>query len=189
MIGGSFPNLQFQTFYISKEVSACPLISEIIRIGKKFDELELFESIREVVISFRYGKRLLINSTGTNIGKIKQEDFLEIIDYDPIKRIILVIGPKEPRIETPVHWLIHHAKNEINAIIQIINQNLAEKFEKKMPTTKKEHPSGTLDQAKEILENLRNSNKVVIKNQGLIFVGNNSKEVENLFLKTLGEIK
>jgi len=189
MIGGNFLNLQLQTFYVSKEVSACPLISEFIRIGKMFDELNLYEDIQETIISFRYGKRLLINSIGSNIGKIKKEDLLEIIDYDPIKKIILLIGPKEPRIETSIHWLICHAKNEINAIIQINNQNLAEKFEKKLPTTKKEYLSGTLDLAKEILESLRNNNRVVIKNQGLIFVANNSKEVENLVLKTLEEIK
>ena len=187
MIEGNFPNLKFQTFYSSKEVSGCPLISEVIRIGKKFDELNLYENIEETLISFRYGKRLLINSIGSNIIDIKKEDFLEIVDYDPIKKIILAIGPKEPRIETPIHWLICHAKNEINAIIQINNRSFAEKFEKKLPTTEKEHPSGTLEQAKEILGCLRESNKIDIKNQGLIFVGNSSKEVEELVLNTLEE--
>ncbi len=189
MIGGTFSNLQFKTFYVSKEISACPLISEIIRIGKKFDELKLCDDIWETIISLRYGKRILINSEARNLGKIKQEDFIEIIDYDPIKNIALSIGPKEPRVEMPIHWLIHHARREINAIIQINDSKLAEKFEKKLLSTKKEFPTGSLDQVKDILRNLHNSKKIVIKNQGLIFVGNNSKDVENLVLKTLEEIK
>ena len=189
MIGGTFSNIQFKTFYVSKEVSACPLISEIIRIGKKFDEIKLYDNIWETIISLRYGKRILINSEARNIGKIKQEDFIEIIDYDPIKNIALSIGPKQPRVETPIHWLIHHARHEINAIIQINNSKLAERFEKKLPNTKKDYPIGTLDQAKDILGNLQNSKKISIKNQGLIFVGNNLKEVENLVLKTLEEMK
>ena len=185
MIGGNFSNLKFQTFYTSKEVSACPLISDVVRIGKRFDDLKLYENIEKTVISFRYGRRLLINSMGSSIKDIKKEDFLEIVDYDPIKKLILAIGPKEPRIETPVHWLICHAKKEVNAIIQINNRNFAEKFEKKLPATDREYPSGTLDQAKEILGCLRKSDKIVIKNQGLIFVGNSSNEVGELVINTL----
>ena len=48
---------------------------------------------------------------------------------------------------------------------------------------------GTIDQAKEILFNLRDSNVVVIKNTGLLFVGNTVKEVENLSVSTLEQIK
>jgi ribulose-5-phosphate 4-epimerase/fuculose-1-phosphate aldolase len=181
--------LYFQTFYVSKEESNCPLISEIIRIGKKFKDLNLSEKINDSVISLRYGKRVLLNSDGSNFAELMKEDILEIVDYDPIKRIVLTMGPKEPRIETPIHWLILHTRDEINVVIQINDENLVNKFGKMIPITENEYPSGTLEQAKEILKNLRDSKRVVIKNQGILFVGNSIKDVEETILKTYEELK
>jgi hypothetical protein len=189
MIGGSFSGRQFQIFYTSREVSSCPLISEIMVIGKKFDEPKLYENVEETVISLRYGRRLVVNSVGSNFVKIKKDDILEIVDYDPIKGVMLVIGPKEPKLQTPVHWLVFHAKKEINAMIQIKNEEFAKKFKEKFPTTKKDSNIGIIDQAKEILFNLRNSNVVVLKNTGLLYVGKNLKDVENKILSSLEQIK
>ena len=183
------PSFSFQTFYVSKEESNCPLISEIVRISKKFKESNLSKNINQTVVSMRYLKRMLINADNCDFKEIKQEDFLEIVDYDPLKKVVLVIGPKEPRIETPIHWLIHNARTEVNTVVQINDKALAEKLEKKLPTTEKEYPSGTLEQAKEILRNLRNSKVVVIKNQGILFVGDNTKEAEDLVLKMFEEVR
>jgi len=189
MIRRNLPNFNFQTFYVSKEESNCPLISEIIKTSKKFSESDFFKEINQIIFSLRYIKRVLINADKSNFKEIKQEDFLEIVDYDPLKKVILLIGPKEPRIETPIHWLIHNSRTEINAVIQINDKIIAEKLEKKLLTTEKDYPAGTLEQAKEILRSLRNSKIVVIKNQGILFVGNNPKEAEDLVIKTFEELK
>jgi hypothetical protein len=189
MIRGNLPNFNFQTFYVSKEESNCFLISEIIKTSKRFKELDFFKKIDQIIFSLRYIKRILIIADKSNFKNIKQEDFLEIVDYDPLKKVILLIGPKEPGIETPIHWLIHNSRTEINAIIQINDRSLAEKLENKLPTTEKDYPAGTLEQAKEILKILRISKIVVIKNQSVLFVGNNSKEAEDLVIKTIEEFK
>lgn len=189
MIGGNLPNLSFQTFYVSKEESNCPLISQVIKVGKKLIDLGLLESPNELSVSLRYGKHVLINSENSNLKEIKREDFLEIIDYDPLKKVILLMGPNEPRVETPIHWLIHHSRNEVNAVIQINEVKFAKQLEGKLPETEKEYPLGSLEQAKEILRNLRDSKMVIIKNQGVLFVGNNIREVENEVLKVFEELK
>ena len=178
----------FQTFYISKEESNCPLISEIIRIGKKLKEYQMIENPDKTIMSLSYGKRLLINANSTNFVELKQKDFLEIVDYNPVKKVLLTMGPKEPCIDTSVHWLIHHSRNEVNAVIQLYDLR-AKKLDKKLPVTDKEYPPGTLEQAKEVLRCLRDSKIVIIKNQGVIFVGSSVKEVEELLLKTLEELK
>ena len=67
-------------------------------------------------------------------------------------------------------------------------QDFVRKFEKQLPVTEKEYPIGSLEQAKEVLKGLRESKKVVIKNQGILFVGSNIKEVEDLTLEILKEI-
>lgn len=189
MIRGNLPNFNLQTFYVSKEESNCPLIFEIIKTSKKLIKFSILKETDQIIISLRYIKRILINADRSNFKDIKQEDFLEIVDYDPLKKVILLIGPKEPRIETPIHWLIHNSRTEINAVIQINDKKLAGIIENKFPTTEKDYPAGTLEQAKEILKILRNSKIVVIKNQGVLFVGKNTKETEELVIKTFEDLK
>jgi len=188
MIRRNLTNLSFQTFYVSQEQSNCPLVSDIIRIGKKFEEHGLLKN-NSGVISLGYGKRILINGNDVSLANVKGEDILEIVDYDPVKKIVLAIGQKEPHIETPVHWIIHHARNDVNAIIQLNDENLVKRRSKKLPTTEKEYPPGSLELAKEILKALRTSKSIAIKDKGALFVGTCLKEAEGLVLKTYGESK
>ena len=176
-------NLGFQTFYASKGESNSPLIPEIVRTGKKLKESGI---ATDAIISLRYGRRVLVNAENIDIGKIKREDLLEIVDFNPVKRVLFVMGLKESDIDAPTHWMIHHARNEINAVVQINDNSWAEKLEKKLPTTK-EQPRGTFEFAKEVLKALRSSKKIVIKNRGVLFVGSDMKEVEDLVLETHGE--
>ena len=186
---GNLLNLNFQTFYVSKEESNCPLISIVTKFFEKFKDLNLLDNINDIVVSLRYGKRILITTEGSDFQNLMKVDFLEIVDYDPVKKILLIIGPKTPRIETPVHWLIHHARDEINVVIQMNDKNFGKRLGKKIPVTEKEYPSGTIEQAKEILKKLRDSKIVQIKNQGVLFVGGSIKEVEEIILKIFEELK
>jgi len=186
MTNENLTNLDVQTLFVSKEQSICPLIPDIVRFGKKFKDLGLLEDTTGAVVSLKYGKRILINGSSSNIGDIQIEEILEIVDYNPTKKIILAIGSKNPPIETPVHWLIHHTRDEANAVIQLNSKKLAESLEKKLPTTEKEKPPGTFELAKEVLKILRTSKNLVIKNCGVLFVGNSLKKTEDSVLITLG---
>ena len=179
MTGGNLSNIFFRTFYVSKEKSNCPLIANALKVEKKLSQY----NFNDVVTSQRFGKRILINSFKDDKGEIK-DNFLEIVDYDPIKKVVLAMGPKEPRVETPLHWMIHNARSEVNTIVQINDKELSEKL-KKTPKTEKDYSVVTLEQIKEVLKHLRNSKKVILKNQGVIFVGNDINEVEKLILEVL----
>jgi len=181
----NLPNIQFESFYVSKEESNCPLISDAIRVDKKIKNMDF----KDTIFSLRYGKRILINAQKDESDELKQNDFLEIVDYDPIKRVMLLMGPKKPGVETPLHWLIHHARNEVNAVVQIKNKDIIEKLKGTIMTTDKEYPPGTIEQAKEVLKCLRDSKEVIIKNQSIIFVGTNIKEAEDLILKFCEGVK
>ena len=41
----------------------------------------------------------------------------------------MAIGKNEPSIYTPVHWIIHRARADVHAVVQIINTNLIEKYQ------------------------------------------------------------
>lgn len=179
-INGSY----FQTFYVSRETSNSPLLAEILKINKKFDERGILENAK-LIVSLRYGKRILINGNYSDIRKVNVENFLEIVDYDPVKNIVLAIGKNEPCVETSLHWLIHHARDDINAVIQLNGEKIAKKSYPNIPTTEKEWPVGTLELVKEVLKTLRISKKILIKNIGVLFVGINSRETEDLALKNL----
>ncbi len=177
--------LSFQTFYTSKEESNCPLITEIVRIGKKIEKQGISKDVTSAIVSLRYGRRMIINSDYNDLGGIKRGEILEIVDYDPVKKILLTIGPMQPRVETPVHWMIHHARNEINAIIQLNGDKIIKKLEGKIPSTEKEQIPGSFELTKEVLKILRTGKSVLIKNQGVLFVGESFKEVEEQVFKNI----
>jgi ribulose-5-phosphate 4-epimerase/fuculose-1-phosphate aldolase len=179
-------NTNFQTFFVSKEQSICPQISDIVRSGKKLKEKGLPGDVTGF-ISLSYGKRILINGKNTKLMDVKKRDIIEIVDYDPIKNIFLAIGQKEPSIETPIHWLIHHAREDVNAVIQLNDENIVEKLTKKLPVIEKEYPSGSLEQAKEVLKTLRTGKNIVMKNKGVLFVGTSLKEAEDSALTSIGD--
>ena len=186
MINSNLLKNNFEKFYVSKEESNCPLILDIIKIGKKLEKYNLLTKFNSVIISYKYGKRIIINANYSDLKKFKKEDLLEIIDCDPIKKIILIIGQKETHYETPIHWMIHHARKDINFILQINNEDFLTKINNIYPSTN-ESLASTIDITKEILKTLRESKKIIIKNKGILFVGNNLKELNNI-IKELGEI-
>ncbi len=186
MIKEKMINTPIQTFFVSRELSNCPYIPDIIRLGKKFVKLGM-KDIENYCISITYGKRILVNTKHSNIEKINQQDFIEIVDYDPLKNIILAMGKKYPCIDTPIHWLIHHARDDVNVIIQFSGEGIVRKFLSNFSVTKEYHPPGTLELAKEVLKTLRSSKKIIIKNIGVLFVGISIKEVEDMIVKAYEE--
>ena len=189
MLSKDLSNSSFQTFYVSKEKSNCPLTVDVIKVDKNLKESGLFDDDSDIIISLRNGKRVLINGENSRFGEIKQEDFIEIVDYDPLKKVLLVMGPKEPKINSSIHWLIHYAKKEVNVVIQIDSQNLINNLKDKIPETEKEFPKGSLALAKEILKGLRNSKALNIKNNGVLFVGSSLSEIEDYIMSIVGSKK
>lgn len=189
MIRGGFRNIGFQTFYISREKSNCPFIPEIIKLCKNLKKSGIIDEKSSLVLSQRYGKRVLITSGVEDFSNIKQDELLEIVDYDILKNNLLVLGPGEPRLETSVHWMIHHARNEINVVIQFNEKSIVERISNIITTTEHVFPVGSIEQIKEILKNLCNSKIVVVKKQSIIFVGKSLEEAKNQIIKTFEELK
>ena len=173
----------FQTFFISRETSKCPQLVDILHISKKINELQLAEE-GTGSISIRYGRRILINSKDTQLPTLQPEDLVEIVDYDPIKNVVLTMGKKEPCRDTPVHSLIQTARTDINTVILLKNKKLHDQLSNNLPLTEHEAPTGTIDLAKEILKTLRQGKNILIKNYGALFIGVNVQEIE----KTLHNI-
>ncbi|MBN1860510.1 MAG: class II aldolase/adducin family protein [Candidatus Thermoplasmatota archaeon] len=180
----TLPSPSLHTLFVSKEVSRCPLISEMIKLGQHLQTWEI-TSKDSGILSMDYGKRLLINAQNVNLQKMTQQDVVEIVDYDPLKNIMMVIGPKDPSAETPVHWIIQKARVDINALLQINSPSLFERFQGKFPTTEVKTKPATLERAKEILRVLRTNKTILLQNEGILFTGLTIKEISSSLDKYL----
>lgn len=178
------PAPALHTIFVSRETSNCPLLSDMITLGQSLEDFGLTDKDTGT-LSLDYGRRLLINAKNVDLKKITQQDIVEIVDYDPLKNIMMVIGLNDPSLETPVHWIIQKARHDVNAVLQINSASLFERFQNTLPTTEKETKPGTLDRAKEILRTLRNGKTVLIQNEGIVFVGINGKEIHDALLRYL----
>jgi hypothetical protein len=157
----------------------------MIKLGKRLEEVGLADN-EAGIVSLDYGKRLLINAKNVDLKKMTQHDVVEIVDYDPLKNVMMVIGTKDPCIETPVHWIIQKARRDINALLQVNSITLFEKLKGTLPTTEKETQPTNLDRAKEILKTLRTGKTILIKNEGILFGGISIQEIQNALQNYLG---
>jgi hypothetical protein len=167
-----------QIVFVSREASNCPLIAEMIRLGHRLQDLAIPDADVGIV-SLDYGRRLLINGKNMDIKRMTQQDVVEIVDYDPLKNIVMVIGTKDPCLQTPVHWIVQKARHDINALLQINSKTLVENLKGTLPMTEKETSAGTLDQAKEILKTLRNGKTIIIRNEAVLYAGINIQEIDH----------
>lgn len=178
-------NTSFQTFFVSKERCSCPLAFDIIKISEKIKKIGLLKNAT-VVVSLSYGKRMVVQRAESSFDELNLDDFVEVVDYDPLKKIMLVIGKSEPCIEASVHWMIHHARDNINAIMQINERGIMDGFSKKFPMTEKLFPLGSIELVKEVLKTLKNNKNIIIKDTGVMFTGADLKELEDTVLENMG---
>ena len=157
----------------------------MIKFSKKFESLKIKDV--KYNISLGYGKRLLINARDVYIKQMKQQDIVEIVDYDPIKNIVLAIGKKYPCIETPVHWIVQKARHDVNAIVEITSKKLYQVCCDHLPVIAKT-PCGTIDRAKAVLKTLRDSKNIRIQDEGILLAGVHLKEIEDSLAKITREI-
>jgi ribulose-5-phosphate 4-epimerase/fuculose-1-phosphate aldolase len=184
----SLPPTQFQTFYVSREKSGSPQCEDMIHCSKKLQELQLIDQGKGS-ISIGFGNRILITGEDARLPTFTQEDIVEVVDYDPIKNIVLAAGKTKPHRETPIHWLIQHARHDVHAVVWLSNKKICEQIKNELPVTERVAPSGTIDLAKEILKALRDGKTILIKEEGILFVGITLKEIEHAATQIIQKVK
>jgi hypothetical protein len=181
----TLPSPMLQVLFVSKETSNTPLFGEIAKIGRTLENLGVPKNAPGIV-SYDYGRRLVITAKNIDVKQMNQADIVEIADYDPLKNIMLVIGTKEPCQEAPVHWIIQKARHDINVLLELQSPSLPERLQGILPATQAVTIPGTLDRAKEFLRTLRTGKTILLQNEGILFAGINIKEIEaslSLYLK------
>ncbi len=173
-------NKSFQSIKISNEITNFMIIPDIIELIKKLNEKLNFKIDEDIIISIKYGKRIVINCENSNLKKIQIDDFIEIADYNPVKKLFLIIGKHEPDFNMTFHWIIQNARREKNVLIQLKTNLL---------TNEKKIKDDSIEIAKDILLKFRDSNIVFTEKYGIFIIGNSLNEIQNIINKLIEEVK
>ncbi|MCD6147612.1 MAG: class II aldolase/adducin family protein [Thermoplasmata archaeon] len=146
--------MSFETFFLGREKIKNPFVEKMISASKKIGDKGAGS------ISMRYGSRIIITSKNASLSSLTENDFVEVVDYDAVRNIALVIGMSEPSSASALHWFIYRREG-INAIISVFDKDISEP---------------DFDIAMEALKLLRNSNCIKLKNYGHVSVGKNMEE-------------
>ncbi len=123
MINPSLHPHELQTFFITHELSNNPLIQQVISWGKQYAELNPHKTLTGL-LSAGYSRRTVCTREVLAIAALTREDIIEIVDFDAIKNVLLIIGKNTPIKNTAAHWMIHNARTDIGVILSL---NLPEK--------------------------------------------------------------
>jgi len=173
-----------QLFTLSKEESTCPIIPELIHLGMTLYQLKPLTENIQLTMSTCYGKRVIINNADTPINRLACSDFIEIVDYDPVRNILLFIGPKSPHDFTPLHWIIHHAKPEVVSLVLIHDENNYLQFSRTICQTISNGKT-LVDTAKTILKSLQKKQIIIIENRGLLIAGESLEKIKETIYQCL----
>ncbi len=58
-------------------------------------------------VSMRFMDRVVCTGAGADLTDPGIADFIEVMDYDPVRHVALVVGKREAPLEIPVLWLLH----------------------------------------------------------------------------------
>lgn len=175
-MAGELAARRLRTFFLGTEPSHAPVVPKMQAIGKQIAGEEMCDG--PGVVSARYGKRVVITTGGSMLGTLRDVDFVEIVDYDPQRNHAKVLGKGEPAPDAGVHWLIYQNREEIGAIVHVIDPLVIEVNEatQMFPGTKDVRPPGSLELAVDALKLLRKSPYFVLKGHGCVAVGKTLEE-------------
>jgi len=140
----------FETFFLSPETVCNPLVVEIIAAGRHLRE----NGPCYGAISARYGNRMVITGRFVDLGVLDVEDIVEVADYDPIRRMALVIGFCMPSVATPLHWLLFR-REDISVVVHVYDSAM---------------PPDDMATLKQILADIKANNSAILES-GRLTVG------------------
>ena len=172
-----YAGVKFETVFVERCAPTSEYIDELIVWCKKFSELgiaPLHETGSHGNLSVRTEKGFIITGAGTNLGKMSEKEFVEVVSVSGNK--VDVRGLVDPSSESTLHQAIYSARPDVNAIFHGHDVKVMENAEKLgISVTEKEELYGTpelMEQAKKLCKN----NYFILKNHGMVALGATMKE-------------
>jgi ribulose-5-phosphate 4-epimerase/fuculose-1-phosphate aldolase len=135
-------------------------------------------------LSIRVPGGMLITSTGSLLNNLNLDEivFVTFADRDSV----YFIGSKKPSSEAINHWTIYQEMPNVKAISHV---NVGPKDSKNIITTAEEIPYGTIELGYDVVVLLKRVDVVMLKNHGVIAIGQNLIEATNLLVESADKNK
>jgi ribulose-5-phosphate 4-epimerase/fuculose-1-phosphate aldolase len=174
------PAKKFKIEFVSEDLPDEKENKDLLEWCNQFNKNNLKPSL-----SFRIEDGFIItaNDPGQNASN---DSLVSVINYDVYKNVFYIEGKKEPSLESIIHYLIYNTRDDVKAIFNGHHDLILKNAEKmKLPITKNEQPTGTMELANEVLDILGDNDFVVIRNHGFVSLGRNMKEAGDIAIKIL----
>ena len=186
--------IRFNTIFASDKIYSDAKIVELKEWSEKFQKNGLTPEVEGNYtgnLSFRSKEGFVITASGLkNKENLTDDCFVYVKAYDEKTNTFIVEGKKKPSSESIMHHLLYMACGDVNAVFHGHNDTIVKNAEKlKLPITRKENDSGTIELAKEVLKVLGDKKVIVLKNHGFVSLGTTMKEAGEQALATLTQSK
>ncbi len=177
------PNIQFIRH--AKQLSS--RANELVEIFIKLrDSLKINDPQS---ISTRTGAGFFINTESYNSKNFNRDFIIEIIDFDPVRNNLMVIGNAPPASDAVLHWFIYRGLPWINGIININDSEIFKRFSScSYPVVEDNKNILNTELALNILKCIKTSEISLLKWQGILIVGKTISETYDIFKKDLEKL-
>ena len=104
------------------------------------DELD-GDAFAGATLAMRQMDRIVVTCEGARMGTLELEDFLEVVEYDPVRHVALVIGLRDAPRSLPLVWLMLRMHPGAEGVVVLPALDALE------PRRVRPAPRGSFDQA------------------------------------------
>jgi L-fuculose-phosphate aldolase len=185
-MGDKYEGRKFNTTFKAKELPEDTRTAEIMDWGEKLHAMGLLPKEAGGFagnFSFRNSRGFIITAGGVHKDKLNPRNFVQILSCNIETKNVVAEGEMEPSSETMAHNLIYSERPDIHAIIHVHDDLVLEKArELGVKVTKKKHPYGTPELAREIVKTLKHDRYIGVKGHGVISLGKSLWEAGKLIM-------
>lgn len=159
------PNIQFikQAKLLSPRANELVLISEELR-----DRLHIKGLIS---LSTRTGSGFFINTANFEPKNFNRDNIVEVIDFDPVRNNMMVIGNEPPANDAAFHWFIYRGFPNVFGILCINESELFDHFQTdQKPVLNVDDEIMDTNFALKILRSVKDSKIILLNDQTIIIV-------------------
>lgn len=104
--GGGVPGLWLSTVRVSAEPVRSPAVPSLELAASGLVDALGAEHVTGGAVALRQVDHLVATGEGADLSRLTLEDFVEVMEYDPVRHVALVVGARDAPRATPLLWLL-----------------------------------------------------------------------------------
>jgi hypothetical protein len=99
------------------------------------------DAVAGASLAMRQMDHFVTTAVGANLGTLVLDDFVEVVEYDPVRHVALVIGMKDAPTSVPLLWLLLRVYPGAEGVVFLPGHEVLE------PVDLKPSPRGSFEEA------------------------------------------